>query len=127
MERTTITRGFWHDRLQVNAQRAIFHQWEQLEASGCIHNFRLAAGLAEGWREGWFFADSDAYKWLEAAARVWQTNQDERLGALMDGLIDLLGQAQTGPVKAAGQGEGAVLEVTLPGYRGAILKATQSL
>lgn len=94
MERTTITRGFWHDRLQVNAQRAIFHQWEQLEASGCIHNFRLAAGLAEGWREGWFFADSDAYKWLEAAARVWQTNQDERLGALMDGLIDLLGQAQ---------------------------------
>ena len=32
------------ERLDVNARRAIFHQWEQLEASGCIENFRLAAG-----------------------------------------------------------------------------------
>jgi hypothetical protein len=25
---------FWSPRLEVNARRAIFHQWEQLEASG---------------------------------------------------------------------------------------------
>lgn len=38
----------------------------QLEASGCIANFRIAAGEFDSWREGWFFADSDAYKWLYA-------------------------------------------------------------
>ncbi len=94
MKQALIQPGFWHDWLQVNASRAIFHQWEQLEASGCIQNFRIAAGEAEGWREGWFFADSDAYKWLDAAARIWATNQDERLGKLMDDFINLLGRAQ---------------------------------
>ena len=66
-----ILPGFWHSRLEVNASQAIFHQWQQLEASGCIQNFRIAAGQAAGWREGWFFADSDAYKWLDAAARIF--------------------------------------------------------
>lgn len=94
MKRATITRGFWHERLQVNAQHAIFHQWQQLEASGCIQNFRIAAGEAEGLREGWFFADSDAYKWLDAAARIWASQPDERLAALMDDCIALLGRAQ---------------------------------
>ena len=37
---------FWLPRLEVNARRAIFHQWEQLEAGGCIDNFRIAAGLS---------------------------------------------------------------------------------
>mgnify|MGYP001024426723 CR=1 FL=1 len=94
MNRAEIRAGFWQQRLQVNASRAIFHQWEQLEASGCIQNFRIAAGETEGWREGWFFADSDAYKWLDAAARIWATHPDKRLGMLMDGFIGLLGRAQ---------------------------------
>ncbi len=67
---TIITSGFWHDRLEMNARQAIFYQWEQLEASGCIDNFRIACGQKEGFREGYFFADSDAYKWLDAASRI---------------------------------------------------------
>lgn len=94
MTRAIIRRDFWFKRLEVNARQAIYHQWEQLEASGCIHNFRLAAGEAEGWREGWFFADSDAYKWLEAASRIWATHPEPRLGALMDELIGLIARAQ---------------------------------
>lgn len=47
-----VVGGFWGQRLETNARRAIFHQWEQLEASGCITNFRIAAGEAEGFREG---------------------------------------------------------------------------
>ena len=70
MKLAQIKPGFWYNQQQVNASRAIFHQWEQLEDSGCIENFRIAAGEVEGFREGWFFADSDAYKWLEAAARI---------------------------------------------------------
>jgi hypothetical protein len=94
---------FWSPRLEVNARRAIFHQWGQLEASGCIDNFRIAAGEKDGFREGWFFADSDAHKWLDAAACIYATHpdpepapsEDEELAALMDDFIALLGRAQT--------------------------------
>lgn len=94
MARAQINGGFWYERLEVNARRAIFHQWEQLLASGCIENFRIAAGEAEGLRVGWFFADSDAYKWLDAAARIAAGWPDARLAALMDELIALIGRAQ---------------------------------
>ena len=100
MNQASILPGFWFERQQVNAGRAIFHQWDMLEASGCLNNFRLAAGEAEVWREGSFFADSDAYKWLEAAARIWgagilATDQAARLGEQMEALIALLGRAQS--------------------------------
>ena len=94
MSKTKVLSGFWGDRLNLNAETAIFHQWEQLEASGSIENFRIAAGEADGFREGWFFADSDAFKWLDAAARVYATHPDPKLAALMDNFIDLIGRAQ---------------------------------
>ncbi len=92
--KSKITSGFWHDRLEVNAQRAIFHQWEQLEASGCIENFRIAAGDADGFREGWFFADSDAHKWLDAASRIYASFPTPELASVMDTFITLLARAQ---------------------------------
>ena len=91
---TRITDGFWRDRLDVNARRAIFHQWDQLEASGCIENFRIAAGDVDGFREGWFFADSDAHKWLDAASRIFASFPDPRLASVMDAFIALLARAQ---------------------------------
>jgi len=94
MKRVRILPGFWHARCQVNANRAIFHQWEQLESSGCIENFRIAAGESESFRQGLFFADSDAYKWLEAASRIWASTRDPSLGVLMDDLTALIGRAQ---------------------------------
>src|SRR5215211_2413422 len=86
---------FWSPRLAVNAQKAIFHQREQLEATRCIENFRIAAGEADGFREGFYFADSDAYKWLDAAARIHALYPDPELVSLMDSFIALLGRAQT--------------------------------
>jgi DUF1680 family protein len=90
-----ISDSFWSPRLAVNAQTAIFHQWEQLEATRCIDNFRLAAGEKDGFREGWFFADSDAYKWLDAAARIHAVHPNPDLASLMDSFIALLGRTQT--------------------------------
>ncbi|MGE5376835.1 MAG: glycoside hydrolase family 127 protein [Bacteroidota bacterium] len=89
-----INDPFWTPRLAVNAKKAIFHQWKQLEATGCIDNFRIAAGEKEGFREGWFFADSDAYKWLDAAARIHAVQPDAELASLMEELIALLTRAQ---------------------------------
>jgi len=90
----TIQDPFWTARFEINSSRAIFHQWDQLEASGCIDNFRIAAGELDGLREGWFFADSDAYKWLDAAARILATQPDPALTTLMDSLIALLERTQ---------------------------------
>jgi len=92
--KTKITSGFWRDRLEVNAQRAIFHQWEQLEASGCIENFRIAAGDVDGFREGWFFSDSDAYKWLDAASRICASFPNPQLDFVIDAFITLVARAQ---------------------------------
>src|SRR6266498_1503778 len=89
-----ITDGFWHERLEVNARNAIFHQRDQLIASGCIENFRIAAGEVDGLRIGWFFADSDAYKWLDAASRIYASLPNPQLASVMDDCISLLGRAQ---------------------------------
>ncbi|HSL44392.1 MAG TPA: beta-L-arabinofuranosidase domain-containing protein [Anaerolineales bacterium] len=89
-----INDAFWSPRLAVNAQKAILHQWEQLEATRCIDNFRIAAGQKEGFREGYFFADSDAYKWLDAASRIYALHPQPELASLMDSFIALLARAQ---------------------------------
>jgi DUF1680 family protein len=91
---TKITQGFWRDRQMLNASTTIFHQWEQLEASGCINNFRLAAGQMDTFREGYFFADSDAYKWLDAASRILGSDPSPRLKILVDDFIILLEAVQ---------------------------------
>ena len=91
---TLINDLFWSPRLEMNATRAIDHQWEQLRKTGCFENFRLVADHAKGIRLGFFFADSDAYKWLEAAARVYATHPSSKLKGLMDDLIDLIGRTQ---------------------------------
>jgi DUF1680 family protein len=89
-----VTGGFWAERSLLNAQTAIFHQWEQLEASQCIDNFRIAAGLKKGFREGFFFADSDAYKWLDAASRILIYDPSPRLCSLINEFIAILEKAQ---------------------------------
>lgn len=90
----TITDDFWSARQRVNAREAIFHQWEQLELSHSIDNFRITAGQKTGFREGWFFADSDAYKWLEAAANIYTLWPSNKLKLLMDDFLHLVGMAQ---------------------------------
>ena len=90
-----IMDDFWSVRLRVNAGQAIFHQWQMLEESGCIDNFRIAAGEKTGVHAGWFFADSDATKWLDAASRIERNQHDDYLSLLMDDFIHLLGRAQS--------------------------------
>jgi len=90
----SINDSFWSPRLNINATKAIFHQWQQLEDTLCIDNFRIAAGEKDGFREGWFFADSDAYKWLDAASRIFALHSDPKLASLMDEMITLIARAQ---------------------------------
>src|SRR5512147_130497 len=89
-----INDPFLSPRLDVNTTKAIFHQWKQLEDTRCIDNFRIAANEKDGFREGWFFADSDAYKWLDAASKIYALHSDPKLASLMDELITLIARAQ---------------------------------
>ncbi len=90
-----IQDDFWSPRLALNTNHALFHQWQQLELSGCIQNFRLVADHnAPGFRRGWFFADSDAYKWLEAAVIGYAQNNNPDLLVLINEFILLIQVAQ---------------------------------
>jgi DUF1680 family protein len=89
-----ISGGFWQPRLEMNARQAIWHQWEQLERSRSIDNFRLLAEGKPGFREGWFFAGSDAFKWLDAASRIYAAYPSRRLAEQMDTFITLIEGAQ---------------------------------
>jgi Uncharacterized protein conserved in bacteria len=94
LQQVKIQDAFRTRRLQVNSKEAIFHQWKQLEETLCIDNFRIAAGEKEGFREGWVFADYDAFKWLDAASKIHAIQPDPKLVFLMDELIALVGRAQ---------------------------------
>ncbi len=94
LRRVRVGGGFWGRRLEANAREAIFYQWEQLERTRCIDNFRIAAGCLEGFHEGMFFADSDAYKWLDAASRILSCGPDPLLEQRVNELIPLLEAAQ---------------------------------
>ncbi|MFC1705759.1 glycoside hydrolase family 127 protein [Planctomycetota bacterium] len=90
-----IDDGFWGRRLRTNREVSIFHQWEQLERSGCIDNFRVAAGITQAPRRGFFYSDSDAHKWAEAASTILAERRDSRLVELLNGYIELIEAAQT--------------------------------
>ena len=64
------------------------------EPSHAIQNFRIAAGLEKGDFSGFVFQDSDVYKWLEGVSYSLENRPDEKLEALADGVIDLIGKVQ---------------------------------
>ncbi|MDJ1433668.1 beta-L-arabinofuranosidase domain-containing protein [Halostagnicola sp. A-GB9-2] len=101
----TIDEQFWNSWLETNREVTLEYQYEQLESSGCLENFRRVADGKTGGFEGMWFADSDAYKWLEAASYVLagedSNRGDDRSNARrnelqnrVDETIDLVAGAQ---------------------------------
>jgi DUF1680 family protein len=86
---------FWDKIRELNNSISIFHQWDELERSGCIDNFRIVSGEKDGFREGWVFADSDAYKWLDAACKIYKQTQSANLLGKIDQILSLILTAQT--------------------------------
>ncbi|TDW17194.1 glycoside hydrolase family 127 protein [Kribbella kalugense] len=90
----TITGGFWSPRQARNGADAIPSGQDQLEKAGNLQNLRLAAGIGEGEAIGPVFADSDVYKWLEAAAWEYGRNPDEDLLKRIRDLTAIVSAAQ---------------------------------
>lgn len=90
-----IEGGFWGTRLQINRKITLDGQYEQMEKTGRIDNFRRASGEKKGKFEGLFFNDSDVYKWLEAASYSLGTHPtDRRLENKVENLIKEIAAAQ---------------------------------
>ena len=90
-----IEGGFWGTRLQINRKITLDGQYEQMEKTGRIDNFRRASAEKKGEFEGLFFNDSDVYKWLEAASYSLGTHPtDRRLENKVENLIKEIAAAQ---------------------------------
>ena len=86
--------GFWLDRQRVNRDVSIPDGLRQLHDADNLRNFEIAIGRAEGEAVGPIFADSDVYKWLEAAAWEYAREHDEQLLADQLEITALVAEAQ---------------------------------
>jgi DUF1680 family protein len=114
MSTVKVTDQFWQSYRQLVRQRMIPYQWgvinDQIkvkietendntplaatEYSHAMQNLKIAAGQASGDFYGFWFQDSDVYKWLEAAAYSLAEQFDADLKAKADSVITLIAEAQ---------------------------------
>jgi DUF1680 family protein len=90
----TFHDGFWERRRRAVREVMLPAQYEKLEETGRLANFRRAAAGESGGFEGLYFNDTDVYKWLEAAAWALAIDGDPALDQLVDKVIDEVGAAQ---------------------------------
>src|SRR5581483_539933 len=91
------TAGFWADRFETCRAAMIPALGEIMagtERSQFLHNFRIAAGLAEGRHRGPPWNDGDFYRWLEAAAATLAVAPDPALERRLDEAIAVVARAQ---------------------------------
>lgn len=84
----------WMPRRRLVREVMLPSQYRHLEETGRLANFRRGAGKQDGTFEGYYFNDSDVYKWLEAAAWVLSAGPDPELDALVDRVIEEVAAAQ---------------------------------
>jgi DUF1680 family protein len=94
MDQVEMQDGFWEPWRSRNRRSSVLGQHAQLEASGVLDNFRRAAGTSDAPYRGPFFADSDAYKWLEAASWELAAAPDAEIERHVDAVIAVVAAAQ---------------------------------
>ena len=99
-------RGFLGSWQELNRGATIGHCVERLEAAGNLENLRRLSDPGAGGFQGFWFADSDVYKVLEAVG--WETGRagDRGWRAFVDGAVALLraGQDEDGYLNSWIQG-----------------------
>lgn len=79
---------------RMNRFVSLPYQYRQCETTGRLENFRRAAGSGEGEYQGWFFNDSDVYKWLEAACWTLAGGENASVAKMVETVIELIAAAQ---------------------------------
>jgi hypothetical protein len=93
LNKVAIDGPLWAPRQQVNREVTLPIEYEQCERTGRIAAWKL------DWKPGQpnpphHFWDSDVAKWIEAAGYSLATHPDEELEQLVDGVIDVIAEAQ---------------------------------
>lgn len=87
--------GFWKQCINRNAGVTVPYCVDKCTESGCLHNFRLAAGQVDGsYQSDNTWLDSDMYKALEAAFCSMKICPDAGLLQKTDSIIDTIIAAQ---------------------------------
>lgn len=94
LKQVTITGGLWSQRSELNCETTIPEGRRQLTEAKNLQNLQIAAGEEAGEAIGPIFADSDVYKWLEAAAWEYGRRGDSQLLSEILKIADLLARAQ---------------------------------
>lgn len=94
LDRVRLEDDFWAPRRAIVRDVTLPAQFRLLDETGRLDNFRKAAGRLGGRHEGFYFNDSDVYKWLEATSWMLATDDDPALAKLVDQTIELVGAAQ---------------------------------
>ena len=91
------TEGFWSDRFRQACDVSLpflLHLACSEEHGHALQNMRIAAGHQEGEYQGTDWQDAWLFKWVEAAAVVWQVSSDSGLDSQMDELVALFADVQ---------------------------------
>jgi hypothetical protein len=85
---------FFAPRRAINRKITLEHSLKQLEVTGTLANFDLAAaGKRQGFK-GYVFQDSDAYKAIESVAFALADAPDAELDGKVDAIIARIGASQ---------------------------------
>jgi DUF1680 family protein len=87
--------GFWRPRMVLNATVSLPTQMQKLRESGVLDNFRRVYGESDAEFQGMFFADSDLYKWLEAASWALQSAEPPGIARMVDEALRIVERAQS--------------------------------
>lgn len=85
---------FWQPRLADLQEVTLPTQYELLEQTGRIDNFRRVAGKVGGEFRGLYFNDSDVYKWVEAASWSLAVQYNAKVAELLNRVIPEIEAAQ---------------------------------
>jgi DUF1680 family protein len=86
--------GFWEPRRRLSWAETLPSQYEHIESTGRLDNFRRASGKVDVPFRGPYFDDSDVYKWLEAASWSLATDPDPGLERMVESAITEIADAQ---------------------------------
>jgi DUF1680 family protein len=94
VDNISLEQGFWQTRVLLNQTVTIPTQFQLLDKTGRLDNFRRVSGEIDKAYQGYVFNDSDVYKWLEAASWTMAYCHDGQLQQSVDHVISLISKAQ---------------------------------
>lgn len=89
--------GFWGERFQQCREVTLPHLdrlMDDPEWGHALTNLRIAAGLEQGEFAGTHWQDEWVYKWIEAAAYIYEVTRDAAIDRRMDAVIAIIAGAQ---------------------------------